>query len=269
MSDSHAPFFDAHSHLQDPRLEPWLHRHGGSGLKARGIESVVVNGTHPDDWGRVASLGNRYDWAIASYGLHPWRVNDAPTNWKDALLDRLDSGGSAIGEIGLDRWIDGYDIDRQKDAFLFQFRLARERDLPVSIHCLRAWGLLLDLLGSEPIPKRGFLLHSYGGPVEMVESLAGLGARFSFSGYFARERAAKKREAFERVPLSRLLIETDAPDMLGSEETIEESLSDDEGKAINSPFNLLRIYEYAARMKGIGLEAFRRSMATNFKEVFL
>ena len=95
---------------------------------------------------------------------------------------------------------------------MWQLRLAAERNLPLSIHCLQAWGPLLDILRAEPRPACGFLLHSYGGAAELVAPLAELGAYFSLPGYFALERKTRQREAFRQVPADRLLIETDAPD---------------------------------------------------------
>ena len=261
-------FFDAHCHLQDSRLALWLSEGGDERIRASGIRAIVVNGTHPEDWDRVASLANRYEFVKPSYGLHPWRVNDRTDGWEEALRQRVEAGGAAIGEIGLDRWIDDYDMDAQTSAFLYQYRLSRELDLPVSIHCLRAWGTLLELLEKEESPPRGFLLHSYGGPLEMVDSFAKLGARFSFSGYFARAASAKKRRAFEAAPMDRLLIETDAPDMLGPEETIAETVADDKGREINSPINLPKIYRYAANMRGMELEAFCAAIESNFKAFY-
>src|SRR5206468_3835534 len=117
-------------------------------------------------------------------------------------------------EIGLDRWIENYDLPLQEEMFVWQLRLAAERNLPVSIHCLQAWGKLLELLQKEPRPACGFVLHSYGGPREMIPPLMKLGAYFSLPGYFAHERKQKQRETFQAVPLDRLLIETDAPDQM-------------------------------------------------------
>ena len=266
--NSRPRYYDAHCHLQDQRLEPWLAEVGVEKIAESGIRKLVVNGTHPDDWDRVEWLGSRYDFVLPSYGLHPWRVGDCPGDWKKALRDRVGNGRAAIGEIGLDRWIDDYDIEAQSDAFLYQLRLAREFDLTVSIHCIRAWGLLVELLETEMIPSRGFLLHSYGGPAEMVDRFAALGARFSFSGYFALDKASAKREAFKCVPVDRLLVETDAPDMLGPNETVSERLFDGSDQPINAPTNLPCIYAYAARLKGMDLDTFGAVVESNFKAFF-
>lgn len=229
---------------------------------------MVVNGTQPNDWSRVLELGNRYGFVVPSLGLHPWHVDTVDRSWKEKFVYELDRSKCAVGEIGLDRWIEGHDIDAQVDAFTFQLQRARERELPVSIHCLRAWGLLYEILKEESPIEPGFLLHSYGGPAEMIGPFVKLGARFSFSGYFALESRIKKREVFKSIPLDRLLIETDSPDMLGPEVVRAESVSDPLGSPMNSPLNLIRIYDYVAKMRGLALEDFAASVALNFNRLF-
>ena len=102
----------------------------------------------------------------------------------------------------------------------------------------------------------------------MVDAFVKLGARFSFSAYFALESKSKKRAPFDRVPVYRLLIETDAPDMLGPHGLIEETLFDGEGRAINSPLNLIRIYEYVADMKGMALDELCSAALDNLEGLF-
>jgi len=260
-------YYDAHCHLQDPRLDAWRSVKRDSPKKGR-IAKRVVNGTRPEDWGKVCELGREWDDVIPSVGLHPWNVNTVDKSWKGVFESHVDSGECAVGEIGLDRWVEGYDIEAQKDAFRFQLRLAKECGLPVSIHCLRAWGMLREVMESEGPYDPGFLLHSYGGPKEMVAPFVDLGARFSFSGYFAHENKAKKREAFMAVPMDRLLIETDAPDMLGPKSVQYESLKDGSGEAINSPLNLIPIYDYVAEMRGMDLEELVPIVGKNFRQLF-
>ena len=267
MQKNSIVYDDAHCHLQDARLAPWLDENRDS-LDASEIRRSVVNGTQPSDWDYVLFLGNEFESVIPSIGLHPWYVNTVGDDWKAAFLKHIDTGKCAVGEIGLDRWIENHDTEAQKDAFLFQFRRAREAELPVSIHCLRAWSLLLELLEKEGPYEPGFLLHSYGGPREMIESFIALGARFSFSGYFAGKGKRKKRDGFLAVPLDRLLIETDAPDMLGPEPLRAESTYDHEGKAINSPNNLIKIYDFVAKMKGVAVEELAATVDANFRALF-
>ena len=248
---------DAHNHLQDPRLEG-IREDLITTMIAHGVSRCVVNGTSPEDWPQVAQLAELYpELIIPSFGLHPWK-NPSP-NWQQQLTSYLDTVPHAcIGECGLDRWIKGYDIELQREVFTAQLDLASQRNLPLSIHCLKAWGLLMEILESRPLPQRGFLLHSYSGPAELIPRLAELGAYFSFSGYFLHQRKQNVRDAFSSVPSDRLLIETDAPDMLppdnGNDHPLENQL--------NHPANISKIHDEASAFLDVS------SVPKNFQRFF-
>jgi TatD DNase family protein len=112
------------------------------------------------------------------------------------------------------------------------------------------------------------VLHSFGGPKEIVPALAELGAYFSFPGYFAHERKVKQREAFRAVPAERLLIETDAPDQLLPENLSKYSLTDSKGKALNHPANLGAVYRFVAELLGKPIEKLAEQVEANFAQVF-
>jgi len=206
---------------------------------------------------------------IPSFGYHPWHVKERSPDWQAVLLRHLNAVPSGIGEIGLDRWIKDYDLAAQEEVFVWQLRLAAERNLPASIHCLQAWGRLLELLRAGPCPRCGFLLHSFGGPCEMIGPLAELGAYFSVPGYFAHERKARQREVFRQVPPARLLIETDAPYQSLPAERIQYTLTDPAtGKAINHPANLGAIYRFVAELLDEPLEPLAERVEENFQRLF-
>jgi TatD DNase family protein len=241
---------DCHLHLQDLRL--------GNipeilvAVRCEQIGCLVVNGTHPDDWEKVAELSVAYPEVIPSFGLHPWRANEVKGDeWRDQLAERLnDFPVAGVGEIGLDRWIKGHNQEHQKRVFRVQLALAAELGRPISVHCLNAWGSLLDCLRKADL-SAGCLIHSYGGPVEMIDSFATLGVYFSLSGYFFREEKSEKLRAFEKVPDERLLLETDAPDMLPPRAMRRHTLVSSVGEEINHPANLPAIYEAYAAWRGI------------------
>ena len=132
-------------------------------------------------------------------------------------------------------------------CFLLRWSLANEHKRAVTVHCLKAWGRLLELVESHPHEGPGFLLHSYGGPVEMVPEFLNLGAYFSFSGGFMHPRKSRQLEVFKTIPMERLLLETDAPEMLPPSDWCFCPLSDTEsGKAINHPGNIRAIYEFVS-----------------------
>ena len=236
---------DAHNHLQDSRFDG-LREGVIATMRYTGIQRCVVNGTRPTDWSQVAALADKHpDLVIPSFGLHPWYAHQTTEHpdWLDQLTRFLDiTPHAGIGECGLDRWIKGYDIELQSGIFIAQLKLAAERNLPLSIHCVRAWGMLIEILESHPLPARGFLLHSYGGSAELIPRLTKLGAYFSFSGSLFHPNNQNRQNIFQQVPADRLLIETDAPDMLPPEQLIKHPLQ----KQLNHPANLHAIFENAS-----------------------
>jgi TatD DNase family protein len=259
--------YDAHNHLQDERFASPSEELMATAAK-EGLVKMVVNGSCEEDWPKVLDLARRHSDVITSFGYHPWYVKERSRDWQKEFLKFLDELPSAVGEIGLDRWIEDYDTPQQEEVFIWQLRLAAERNLPVSIHCLKAWGRLLEILQSEPRPKCGFVLHSFGGPKEMVPALAELGAYFSFPGYFAHERKLRQRETFRAVPPDRLLIETDAPDQPLPEKLSNYSITDSNGKALNHPANLAAVYRFVAAYLGKPIEKFVEEVEENFLRVF-
>jgi TatD DNase family protein len=234
----------------------------------RRVACAVVNGSCESDWGDVLSLARSRSWVIPSFGYHPWYVHEATATWKETLQRYLDSTPAAVGEIGLDRWKDGLDPTLQEEFFSAQLEIAAERELPVSIHCLKAWGRLLELLSMHRIPRSGFLLHSYGGSAELIPQLAKLGAYFSCPGSFLAEGKRRKLEVFRSVPLDRLLIETDAPDQCLPEQLDRYKLHSEGGQRLNHPALLSLVYEGVAEFLGISLPNLTTRVEDNFERLF-
>lgn len=252
--------YDSHNHLQrfaDPARII-------AEMRAAGIAGCVANGTGEDDWEQVAALAGEFpDFVRPAFGLHPWKAHLRSRRWLGVLegfLDRIPN--ASIGECGLDGWVAEPSLEVQREAFLPQLALARERGLPMTIHALKAWEPLFDAFEREKPPER-FLLHSFGGSAELVKRLADLGAWFSFSGYFLHPRKAKVVEAFKAVPRDRLLLETDAPDMIPPVEFVSHRA--DEG---NHPANLARIAEGLAERFEMDAGALADSTAANHKTFF-
>jgi TatD DNase family protein len=257
------PFFDAHNHFSG--LQDALRQ---TSIEA-GVAGMVVNGACESDWPAVLELARRFPEVIPSFGYHPWYVAERTAEWQSHLLHFLDQIPAGIGEVGLDRWKEGLDPVAQEAVFRWQLELAAERNLPLSIHCLQAWGPLLEVLRSSPRPDCGFLLHSYGGSRELIQPLTRLGAYFSFPGYFAHPRKARQRETFRHVPAERLLIETDAPD---------QPLPDDRNRfplqhpvtaePLNHPANIGAVYAFAAEWLGQPPGALAAQVEENFRRLF-
>lgn len=259
--------FDSHNHLQDERLLPWRAELLAE-LPGLGIAEVVVNGTGEQDWPAVAELARLCPRVRPSFGLHPWQVGGRGPQWREKLADWLhEFPAAAVGEIGLDRWIHDPDIEAQRECFLWQLELAARLDRAVTIHCLRAWGLLEELLRAARLPARGFLLHSYGGPAEMVPGFVQMGAYFSCSPWFGHPAKAAKLAVFKTVPADRLLAETDAPDMAPPDALNARPLHH-EGRVLNHPANLAASYGLLAQARGEPLEGLVERIAANHRRLF-
>jgi TatD DNase family protein len=259
---------DAHLHLQDNRLDgvrPQL----GELFESENIGQLVVNGTREADWSKVAKCSTSFSQVIPSFGLHPWWLDQRSSHWLDRLEAQLKNYSAAVGEVGLDRWFSKDTIEEQEEVFVEQWNLANKYCLPVSVHCLKAWGRLLDIVRKYPHQGPGFLLHSYGGPAEMIDEWVKLGARFSISGYFAQPRKIGRKEIFKRIPIDRVLIETDAPDMYPPEELRTYNAGNDHNNIpINHPGNLRSVYRFAADWLGCSFEQLETQIESNFNQMF-
>ncbi len=262
--------FDAHNHLHDARLRP--HREEADrALASIGCAGAMVNGTHEQDWPEVTAFAATRPWVHVSLGLHPWHAPGRTPQWLDQLRDALHAAGprAGVGEIGLDTWIEGHDLDDQREVLRAQLQLAADENRAATVHCIQAWGPLLDLLRAAPLPERGFLLHAYGGSAEMVPPFARLGAYFSFNPAHLAAKKHARREVFRHIPAERLLVETDAPDMSPPPEYTRYPLPpDDSGRAPNHPAHLAVTYEELARLRGWPLEALASTAEENFHRLF-
>jgi TatD DNase family protein len=196
-----------------------------------------------------------------------------------------------VGEIGLDHAIEDRDDADQEAVFLSQLRLSRDLNLPVTMHCRRAWGRLLELLTPLGPHPAGMLIHSYSGADDLVPTLAKFNVFFSFSGSITFSGHRKRHRALRAVPLDRLLIETDAPDIPpyipGTAEKAHgrdgrvDGWKDgkiDEGPAVedprreerplNEPANLIYVAEAAARLLGVSVEELARLTWDNAERLF-
>ncbi len=282
MQGSGVRYIDAHNHLQDERLGPWRDAIVGECMAA-GVAGMVVNGACESDWDAVEELARAHPgWALPSLGWHPWWLHEQAEGWEERLALRVAAAaGAGVGECGLDRWIlepgaaarlrampgrataGACGMDQQVAVLRVHLRLASELDRPLSLHCLKAWGTLLEELRRGPLPRRGFLLHSFGGPAELVPELARMGAYFGFPGYFLHERKRRQAEVFRVVPADRLLTETDAPDQ-GLPAALQTHRLPDGGAGLNHPANLAAVGAGLARVLGVAEGELPRRLEENF-----
>jgi len=261
LVDRDVHLFDTHCHLQDPRFES-----GAEVLlaraRARGIQRMLCCGTRPGDWASVSRLTSHSDAVMPAYGIHPWYVDEAGVAGWEAQLRRYLSGDAraCVGEIGLDGAVRPRRDAGQQAVFRAQIALAREFERPISVHCRRAWKGLLDALEREGGAPHGMVIHAFSGSPEVVATLVPFGVYFSFSGSITNPAYTRARTLVQSIPRDRLLVETDAPDML------PHALRD--GKMINEPANLGLVVAQIARFLEVPTDEIAALTTANARRLF-
>jgi TatD DNase family protein len=206
------PLVDTHAHLSDPRLredlEGVLDR-----ARAAGLIQMIAVGTTTADSARVIEIAAGYPGVFAAVGVQPNHVAEAQEGDWPRIVELAARGRVvAIGETGLDRYWDHTPFAQQQEWFDLHLRLASELDLPVVIHCRDCEADLIDQLKQGQKPVRG-VLHSFTGTWDDAQQFLELGLYISFAGMvtFSNKSLDTLRAVACRVPLDRLLIETDSP----------------------------------------------------------
>ncbi len=204
-------FFDSHAHYDDKKFD--RDRHGLiDEINKTGVSNIINVGADISSSKESVKLANRYDFIYASVGVHPHDVSKMSEGDISILTDLAsDPKVVAIGEIGLDYHYDFSPRDVQKLWFRRQLQLAKELKLPVIIHNREAHADSMEIVQSEGISRIGGVFHCFSGSYEMAEKLLQMGLYLSVAGPVTFSNAKKLVEVVKRIPMDRMLIETDAP----------------------------------------------------------
>ena len=236
--------FDAHCHLQY-LLFNGIHQKIIKNARNVGVKKIAIKSTTQEDWKETERLCLNDNMLIPSFGLHPWFLAIRSDDWEIELEHLLNSYPQAcVGEIGIDpntKGDLGVSMDDQEFIFLKQLVLANQFKRPVSIHCRSSWDKLISLIDQvSPLPA-GFMIHCFGGSLEVAQELVKRGAYLSFSGTITRPNNTKAFKVINNIPKNRILIETDAPDLL------PHGLDN----RLNEPANLLHVLNRASELMNL------------------
>lgn len=201
---------DSHSHFDvdafDVDRAEALARARDAGVVAQIVPAIDAAG-----WPRLHEVCAGDPSLHPTYGLHPVYLPAHRPEHLIALRQRLAAGDAvAVGEIGLDYFVDGLDREAQQHYFDAQLALAREFGLPVIVHARRAVDAVIASL-RRFAPVRG-VVHSFAGSEEQASQLYQLGFLLGIGGPVTYERAQRLRRLVAGMPLEHLLLETDSPD---------------------------------------------------------
>lgn len=185
---------------------------------AAGVTGLVIPAIGPRAWEPLLGWPTRDARVQVALGIHPQLLPSLSPDEDEkhlALLDALLTRGGAIavGECGLDGPSEeGAPMERQLRVLHAHFELAKKHQLPLLVHCYRAHPHLQRYLKEHPIPEAGLLMHSYSGSNDLTPFYVKAGCHFSFAGPVSWPEARRPLEALKKIPLERLMGETDAPD---------------------------------------------------------
>ena len=260
-----AMWIETHCHLDAPEFA--VDRDAVvARARAAGVHRLVLPAVGRDNFDAVRELAHEHGDAYA-LGIHPLCVDRADDADLDALAlalaeHRDDPRLVAVGEIGLDHFVEGSDRARQERYFAAQLALARRFELPVLLHVRRSADTLLKHL-RRCDGVRG-IAHAFNGSEQQAQAFVDLGFRLGFGGTSTFDRALQIRRLAAALPLAAIVTETDAPDIPPTW-LYRTKAQRDAGEAPprNEPGELPRIAEAIAALRGIPPPEFAEATTAN------
>lgn len=244
------PWIDTHCHLDadefDTDRDAVLAR-----ARAAGVSMLVLPGVHVAGFAKTAQLARQYGLAYA-LGLHPLWLEHAHEQHIEVLRSAVGAAMSdphfvAVGEIGLDFFVPGFDRERQEWFYREQLKVARDFNLPVIVHVRRSADALLKHLRRIEVP--GGIAHAFNGSSQQAQAFVERGFCLGFGGAMTYEGSQRIRRLAATVPDTAWVLETDAPDIPPHWLRVD-------GTALrNEPAELPRIAQVLAQLRQTMVEA--------------
>ena len=252
---------DTHTHLDFPEFDA-----DRAALLARsralGVERLVLLGVYQANWQRLWDQVQQEDGLYAAFGLHPVYLDQHQPEHLQELRDWLQRLAGhprlcAVGEIGLDYFLEQLDRSRQQQLFETQLKLAIEFELPALLHVRRAHAAVIATL-KRLKPARGGIIHAFAGSHEEAREYLRLGFKLGLGGAPTWPQAQRLRKVVAQLPLESIVLETDAPDMAPVMFAGQR----------NSPEHLPAICSALAELRGIPAEELALASTRNACELF-
>ena len=249
---------DSHCHIDFPELADQLDSVFDL-MRKNEVERALCVSVTLEDFPRVRKLAETYPNIYASVGVHPDHEDVAAVTVRELVALSDHPKVVAIGETGLDYYRLKGDLAWQHERFRTHIRAARECGKPLIIHTREAAEDTLRIMREEGAGAAGGVMHCFTESWETAEAAMALGFYISFSGIVTFKNAKALKEVARRVPLEKMLVETDSPYLAPVPYR---------GKT-NQPGFVKHVAEEIARIKGTTLEQIAQATTINFNSLFM
>lgn len=251
---------DSHCHLDQLNLESY---EGNLELALKqaannGVVHLLCVCITLRDFPAVLNIAKSYSMVSASVGLHPNEKDDLEPSAEDIYKLAQDEKVIAIGETGLDYYRSQGDLGWQSDRFREHIRAAKKSKKPLIIHTRQAKEDTLSILKEENASAVGGVMHCFTEDWPMAKAALDLGFYISFSGIVTFKNAIDLQSVAKKVPIDRLLVETDSPYLAPTPHR---------GKS-NEPAWVRLVAEFLADLRGVSVVELADQTTTNFFELF-
>lgn len=258
-------WIDTHCHLDAPEFD--VDRDAvRDAATSKGVGHCVIPAVERSNWDTVRLLAHQYgdSYALGIHPLYTGRADDGDVALLTQMLEQhhADPRLVAIGEVGLDYFVQGLDPVRQERFYRAQLQLARRFDLPVILHVRRSADKLLK--GLRDLPVQGGIAHAFNGSLQQAQMFIAMGFKLGFGGAVTYDRALQLRRLAAELPAEALVLETDAPDIPPHwlYATAAQRVSG-QAQGRNAPGELPRIAQEVALLRGETVEQLAQATRTN------
>ncbi len=252
-----AGLVDSHCHLDFPEFDGRLDAVREE-MRAHGVTHALCISVSLAGFPKVLDLAQTYDNFFASVGVHPDHEDHTAVDSAQLVELAQHPRVVAIGETGLDYYRVSGDLEWQRERFRAHIRAARECRKALVIHTRQAAEDTLRIMREEGAGEAGGVLHCFTESQEMADTAMEMGFHISFSGIVTFKNAVALKAVAQRVPLERLLVETDSPYLAPVPHR---------GKT-NQPALVRYVAEEVARLRGIPLAQLSAATTENFFRLF-
>ncbi len=251
-------FIDSHCHINFPELAEKLDEVLAN-MRQNEVTHALCVSVNLENFPQIQLLAERHENIYASIGVHPDHESD--TEPTQAQLVKLAQHPKvvAIGETGLDYFRLKGDLEWQRTRFRTHIRAARECRKPLIIHTREAGADTLRIMAEEGAAEVGGVMHCFTENLEVAQAAIAMNFYISFSGIVTFKKATQIKEVAQKIPLDRILIETDAPYL---------APVPFRGK-LNQPAYVKHVAEEIAKLRGIPLAEVGAATTRNFGRLFL